>query len=273
MYVFRPRFVGNSECKITPVILTSGERSLRATESASSLKSTFSALILDKRFDIMICYNTFMALDTKIDEHVIETLREFLKLAEIGLSARKCDLDGDFRKDDGCLGSPAASLLFSIVDSIGAYHRGDYNLRVSNHRRPYIDQDGYVHFFILNSRYFRQTLSDEEVQFLYGQYRSNLSHNAAVSGGVLIYNKEEPEPFPLRNGARVVNLQALYQATKDALNTFIKESQIVIPRSRQGSGIKRATQATALKDSDTVIPASGYVSDCVLVETESDNSE
>ena len=157
------------------------------------------------------------------------------------------------------------------MDSIGSYHRGDYSLRVSNHRRPYIDQDGYVHFFILNSRYFGQALSDEEIQFLYGQYRSNLSHNAAISGGVLIYNDGEPEPFPLRNGARVVNLHAFYQATKDALNTFIQESQIVIQRSRQGSGIKRAPQASALKDSDTVIPPSGYVSD--LIETEGDNSE
>lgn len=176
-----------------------------------------------------------MALHTKVDEHVIENLREFLKLAEIGLSARKRDLKGDFRKDDGCLGAPAASLLFSIVDSIGSYYRGDYSLRISNHRPPYIDQPGYVHFFILNSRYFRQNLNDKEVQFLFGQYRSNLSHNAALSGGVLIYNNAEPELFPLRNGERVVNLHALYQATEIALNTFIQESQHVIPRSRLGN--------------------------------------
>ena len=215
----------------------------------------------------------FMALHTKVDEHVIENLKEFLKLAEIGLSSRKCDLDGDFQKDKGCLGAPAAALLFSIVDAIGSYHRGDYGLKVSNHRRPYIDQDGYVQFFILNSRYFGQTLSDEEVQFLYGQYRSNLSHSAAVSGGVLIYNEHEAEAFPLRNGARFVNLHALYELTKGALHSFIQESQSVIPRSRQGSGIRRVTQTNAFKHSDTIIPPSGYVSDCILEEAEDGGSD
>jgi len=28
-----------------------------------------------------------------------------------------------------------------------------------------------------------------------------ICHNAAVNGGVLIYNREEPELFPVRNGA------------------------------------------------------------------------
>lgn len=215
-----------------------------------------------------------MALHTRVDEHVIENLREFLKLAEIGLLARKRDLDGDLRKDDGCLGTPAASLLFSIVDSIGSYHRGDHTLRVSNHSRPHIDKDGYVHFFILNSHYFGQNLNDKDVQFLYGQYRSNLSHNAALSGGVLIHNNEEPELFPLRNGARVVNLHALYQATKVALNTFIQKSQDLIPRSRQGSGIRVSTQATALIDSDAVTEPTGYVSlvGVLIIGTEADKS-
>jgi hypothetical protein len=216
----------------------------------------------------------FMALHTKVDENVIENLREFLKLAEIGLLTRKRDLDGDFRKDDGCLGAPAAILLFSIVDSIGSYHRGDYNLRISNHRPPHIDDDGYVQFFILNSHYFGQSLSDEEVQFLYGQYRSNLSHNAAVSGGLLIYNEAEPELFPLRNGARVVNLHALYEATKTALDAFIRESRDVIPRSRQGRGVRIATQAAALTDSDNVVSPSGYVSEgIIIVETEDHKSD
>jgi len=122
-----------------------------------------------------LIYGLFMALHRKVDDHVIESLKEFLKLAEIGLSTMKADLSGDMAKDKGCLGAPAAVLLFSIIDAIGSYHRGDIKLKIKNHRRPYIDKDGYVQFFILNSHYFGQDLTGAEVIYFYGQYRSNLS--------------------------------------------------------------------------------------------------
>ena len=206
-----------------------------------------------------------MALHRKVEDHVIENLKEFLKLAEIGLSTRKADLDGDMVKDEGCLGAPAAVLLFSIIDAIGSYHRGDYKLKIKNHRRPYIDDDGYVQFFILNSHYFGQDLTWEEVAYIYGQYRSNLTHNAALNAGVLIYNREEPDLFPVRNGARVVNLYALYNATRAALRTFIDLSQGVIAGSRAVKNLKPASQALGLKPSDDSVSPSGYVGQGVVI--------
>lgn len=200
-----------------------------------------------------------MALHKKVDEHVIENLKEFLKLAEIGLSTRKADLDGDMVKDEGCLGSPAAVLLFSIIDAIGSYHRGDRDLKVTNHRRPYIDDDGRVHFFVLNSHYFGQNLTGQEVQYLYSQYRSDLIHNAAVNAGVLIYNKDERELFPVRNGARIVNLYALFHATRAALDAFIDASRTVIAGSRTVRNLRPAPQASGLMPSDESFSPSAYV--------------
>ena len=206
-----------------------------------------------------------MALHQKVDDHVIENLKEFLKLAEIGLSTLKADLEGDMAKDTGCLGAPAAVLLFSIIDAIGSYHRKDRTLKIKNHRRPFIDDDGYVQFFILNSHYFGQDLTGQEVIYFYGQYRSNLIHNAAVNAGMLIYNKEESEVFPKRNGVRVVNLHALFNATRDALRMFIEASQNVIAGSRVAKSLKPALQASGLKPSDSSISPTGYVDSGVFI--------
>src|SRR5690242_19105208 len=115
-----------------------------------------------------------MALYDKADELVFESLRECLEGADLCLSAEQSKLGRGLRNDNGRLGVPAANLLFTLIDAMGAY--GSFGR--SGHRST---------FSILNSHYFRQTLNDRELEHIYSLYRSNLSHNALIRHGLLIY--------------------------------------------------------------------------------------
>jgi hypothetical protein len=108
-----------------------------------------------------------MALHDTPASMLKESLNESLTVAEYCLAYRK--------NDGGCLGYPAAMILFSIVDTIGSYFRKNKNLRILiDGKTRFIDSDGYKHFFILNSPYFEQHLSEKVIKTLYIKFRSLL---------------------------------------------------------------------------------------------------
>ena len=59
-----------------------------------------------------------------------ESLPETLKAATFCSEYRKTDDTWGDYKTGGCLGYPAAILLFSIIDSIGSYFRHNKNLTI-----------------------------------------------------------------------------------------------------------------------------------------------
>lgn len=121
----------------------------------------------------------------------------------------------DYRKDPqrwhrtGCYGYPASILLFSIADTIGGYILGG-NVR--------------NHFNILNHvDYYHLNLSVDEINEIYRNYRSRLTHNSALAIGRLmdIGTRNDPIYEHLDNRNIKLNLLPFWNKTYYCVETFI----------------------------------------------------
>jgi len=176
-----------------------------------------------------------MALHETPASMLRESLNENLKVVEYCLAYRK--------EDNGCLGYPAATLLFSIVDSIGSYFRKNKNVKIQiNGKLRFIDSDGFKHFYILNSPYFGQQLPEEAIKILYAKFRSLLSHNSVLGAGamLLLGNNHDLGAFlkdKTDNGKEIyiVSLTQFHALCSKAVELFLKDADEIVPKSRQGA--------------------------------------
>ena len=161
------------------------------------------------------------------------------------------DLCIHHRKDDGgCLGYPAAILLLSIADSIGSYHRGNKSLKITiDSKERTIDNDGFQHFFIFNSKYYNLQMSEKVIKMVYDNFRSLLIHNSVIAGNhFLTINDPLDRPFCENDGFineitgktyPSVHLIPLLKATRRALSNFFPKINIIVPSSKQAQDISK----------------------------------
>jgi hypothetical protein len=175
-----------------------------------------------------------MAIHTSTDNLIHEALTEYLAIAEHCISTGK--------PTGGCYGFPTALLCLTIVDAIGSFYRGNTSFTINIDRKTRtIDGDGFKHYFILNSDYYGQSLSEKYIQRLYEYYRCLLVHNAALAPNcVLDIGKETDLPFATRSSQRIdhVNLRPLLDLNHIAVTKFLKVSPTLVPISKQGKGIE-----------------------------------
>jgi hypothetical protein len=122
-----------------------------------------------------------MATQFDLKSLLRESVHEYLFVADYCVQFQK-DSAWPQREVGGCLGYPAAVMLFSIVDTIGSFHQGDagLNLVIDGKSRD-IRNEGFQHFFILNSDYYGQSLEEAAIKKLYDNFRNLLVHNASLA--------------------------------------------------------------------------------------------
>lgn len=168
-----------------------------------------------------------------------EALNEMLEAVEYCISYRKKDhekwADSTF---PGCLGIPAAILLFSIADAIGSYHRDrNKSFVVEIDGAPQALDNKAKHLYILNSKFYGyQRLSSNELDVLYKNYRSILTHNLGLpSSHILILDPTGNKLIEKKQGAQndnwVLNLNVFFDLTKKAAEMFLSESKKIIENS------------------------------------------
>ena len=157
-----------------------------------------------------------------------EALNEMLEAIEYCISYRKKEheqwADSTF---PGCLGIPAAILLFSIADAMGSHYRHkEFKIRGKNKMQKMRNTD--EHFFIFNSAlYDNQLLSREEISVLYDIYRSKLTHNLGLpsfhfmelnpNSNKLVEEKQKEQG----ENYWVLNLHVFLNLTKKAVEGFL----------------------------------------------------
>lgn len=154
-----------------------------------------------------------------------------------------------FRKDPawgpeqagGCLGYPAAVMLFSIVDTIGSFYRGRTDLKIAIGGKPAeIRRDDFQHFFILNSEFYGQSLDEPAIKRLYDNFRSLLVHTASLGPSSCLWNDPNvSDAFPVVNGSLRVNVPGFLNITRGAVALFLACVDEVVPSSQQASNIDR----------------------------------
>jgi len=174
-----------------------------------------------------------MAVHPDLTSMLRESLPEYLYVANYCIG---------FTKDEewpsqGCLGYPAAGLLFSILDTIGSYLRGQLSVKVDEKDTP-IRNDGCDHFYILNSEYYGQSLPRKTIESLYKKFRSILLHNAALAPEVGLTKGGGSEPFPFEHGRQWVDLLAFLEISRRAVETFLARADSIVPGSIQAKNIR-----------------------------------
>jgi len=162
-----------------------------------------------------------------------EALTEYLAIAEHCISTGK--------PTGGCYGFPTALLCFTIVDAIGSFYRGNTSFAINiDAKTRTINGDGFKHYYILNSDYYGQSLSEKDIKRLYEYYRCLLVHNAALAPNcILNIGKETDSPFTRHASKFIdcVNLRPFLDLSHIAVAKFLKVSPTLIPVSKQGKGI------------------------------------
>ena len=175
-----------------------------------------------------------MAIHSSTHSLIHEALTEYLAIAEHCITTGK--------PTGGCYGFPTALLCFTIVDAIGSFYRGNTSRTINiDEKTRTIDGDGFKHYFILNSDYYHQSLSEKDIKRLYEYYRCLLVHNAALAPNcVLDIGKETDSPFTKHTSPHIdyVNLRPFLDLSHIAVAKFLKVSPTLVPVSKQGKGIE-----------------------------------
>ena len=176
-----------------------------------------------------------MAYHNSTHSLIEEAITEYLAIANYCLMTAK--------PTGGCYGYPTALLLFSIVDAIGSFYKGDSSISIKiDGTNKTIKKDS-QHYFILNSNYYNQKLSGKEIEKLYEYYRCRLVHNAALAPGCFLEIGELTDvPFAKQENSNtidIVNLTPFAELSHNAVSKFLKVAPSIIPNSKQGKIINK----------------------------------
>lgn len=159
-----------------------------------------------------------------------ESLLEMLHVAEYAVTYGKTDkAKWADNATGGILGYPAVVVLFSIIDCLGSVFAGDSKFTV-----PIDGKNGHIrnasqHIYILNSKYFNLDLSQVDLDNIYDNVRSTLTHNSILPEGYILQTGEnENLPFNIAinefdKRIYFINVIKLYEFTKRAVEEFMSD--------------------------------------------------
>lgn len=155
----------------------------------------------------------------------IESIEEILFTVDFCLKYRKRDDPKKWTRPhndlNGVLGHPSTILMLAIVDTIGSIYQNnkDIKIRLKDIGDVAIGESIKSHFYILNSDYFSQNLSKEDIDIIYG-FRNNMHHNTILPENVLLsFSKQTPfiENFSFDSKPCLkIHLISFYEKCNDA---------------------------------------------------------
>jgi len=118
-----------------------------------------------------------MATLESFNQHLIESLNENIHTIKYCLSFDKSSSLWNGSSKVGCLGIPAAILIFSLIDAIGSYYKdGTVEFSIDGKYEKITKPS--QHFYVLNDQiYFKNQFEMNTINDLYSAYRSKLTHN------------------------------------------------------------------------------------------------
>ncbi len=181
-----------------------------------------------------------MAIHLNTASLLQESLREYLYVADYCVRFQKNESWGPGQAG-GRLGCPAAVMMFCIADTIGSFHRGDKNFSATvDGKSVRIRRQGFQHFYVLNSQYYSQSLSEAAIKRLYGNFRDVLLHNAALAPGhMLVSDPDLSAAFPVVKGRQLVNIDGFLGITAPAVELFLKNIPTLVPGSSQEANLQK----------------------------------
>lgn len=148
-----------------------------------------------------------------------ESLPEYLAIARFCITNPKSPLNGF---QEGVYGYPGALLLFTVADIIGSFYKNDANFLIKIDRKDKkINSVDKTHFYILNSSYYGLNLSEHDIQKIYDNFRSTLTHNGSLPPNHWLNANPADESFSFKDGKPTVNLVPFLELSEQAVKKFL----------------------------------------------------
>lgn len=159
---------------------------------------------------------------------LIESLLEMVHVAEYSIGYRKTDQnEWGSNATGGILGFPSTVILFSAIDCIGSVFSGNVNFKMQIDGKEKSIKNTSQHINILNSKYFNLDLSQKDLENIYTNIRSTLTHNSLLPEGYHLQIGEDGDlPFNVainedNNRIYFLNVIPLFNVTKKAIELFV----------------------------------------------------
>jgi hypothetical protein len=178
-----------------------------------------------------------MAIHGSLPSMLRESMKEYLYVAGYCTRYRKAK-SWPLEQRGGCLGFPAGAMLLAIADAIGSFYRGSQGLAIRvDGKAVSIKRDGFQHFFILNSEYYGQQLSQKAIKQLYESFRNILLHNAALAPEKCLVMESGKGPFPVIQGRQCVDVTSFLAISRPAVKKFLARADSLAETSKQARNI------------------------------------
>jgi len=159
-----------------------------------------------------------MAIHANLNSMLYESLIEMYEIAQYSINTIKPIPPWPV---SGVYGFPAAILLLSIADTIGAYVTQESSTE--------------KHFRILsNAAYYSPALPENDVELIYDKYRNLVTHNGvvALNATMKIGTIGDPILSKETNGKSVLLLRPFLEATRKALIVFFDQSNELLANNK-----------------------------------------
>ena len=169
------------------------------------------------------------------------TLRSMLKesLDEITDIARYC-AQTIKPGGGGVYGFPSTMLLFSFIDTIGSFLRGNKNEAIQIDGASRLINGDSEHYFVLNSRFFGFSFSQKEIAFVYEMCRCKLLHNSVIGEKIILapssssaiqFNYSKANKTEIETC--LIGIRELLEKCEKAKALFLSEIDDILKESRQ----------------------------------------
>ncbi|GAH45059.1 unnamed protein product [marine sediment metagenome] len=113
-----------------------------------------------------------------------ESLVEMIHVADYAIKYKKIDRKKwGLNAGNGILGFPTSIILFSAIDCIGSVFAGNKNFKIQIDGQQREIKTTSQHIYILNSKYFNFDLAQIDLDNIYNNVRSTLTHNSLIPDG------------------------------------------------------------------------------------------
>ena len=171
-----------------------------------------------------------MAIHSEKSGLLKESLLEMLHVAEYSVTYQKTNAaKWGSNATGGILGFAGVIVLFSIIDCLGSVFAGDsaFGVQIDGKRRQI--KSANQHVYILNSKYFNLDLSLVDLDNIYKNVRSTLTHNCLMPEGYILQTGEDENlPFnvainELDGRIYFVNVIKLHEFVQKAVLEFVND--------------------------------------------------
>lgn len=173
-----------------------------------------------------------MAIHPNLSSMLKESLNEITDIARHSVQTIKAN--------GGVYGFPSAMLLFSFIDTIGSFLRGNKNEAIQIDGTTKLINADSEHYLVLNSRFFGFSFTQKQIAFIYEMCRCKILHNSVIGKRIALaprWSSAIEFTYSKANKTEIetcmIGITELLEKCEAAKTIFLSEIDDILKESRQ----------------------------------------